>query len=89
MRVSTMEFTVLENLVVVTVVTDEGLEGHGYAQKGRSVAEALASVVRPQVLGEDPFDRIDAEGNVHVPEAPGLGVELDWDVLDKHTVGKL
>jgi len=26
---------------------------------------------------------------VHPPEKPGLGVELDWDVLDDHTVCKL
>jgi len=55
MRVSAMELTVLQHLVVVTLKTDEGIEGHGFAQKGRSVAEALAEVVRPQVVGEDPF----------------------------------
>ena len=50
MRVSGVELTVLENLVVVTIKTDEGLEGHGFAQKGRSVAQALADIVRPEVL---------------------------------------
>ena len=30
--------------------------------------------------------RIDAEGWVHVPQGPGLGVELDWDVIENHTV---
>ena len=56
MRVSFMELTVLEHLVVVTVKTDEGLEGHGFAQKGRAVAEALAAIVRPQIVGQDPFE---------------------------------
>lgn len=56
MRVSELKLTVLPHLVVVTLSTDEGLEGHGFAQKGRSVAEAIAEVVRPQVVGEDPFD---------------------------------
>ena len=56
MRVSAVELTVLENLVVVTIKTDDGLEGHGFAQKGRSVAQALADIVRPQVLGCDPFE---------------------------------
>ena len=32
---------------------------------------------------------LDADGYVHPPEKPGLGVELDWDVLDNHTVSKL
>jgi len=60
MKISSMDLTVLEHLVVVTLKTDDGLAGHGYAQKGRSVAEALAEVVRPQVIGEDPrhYERI-------------------------------
>jgi L-alanine-DL-glutamate epimerase-like enolase superfamily enzyme len=24
---------------------------------------------------------------VHLPTGPGLGVELDWDWIDDHTVG--
>jgi L-alanine-DL-glutamate epimerase-like enolase superfamily enzyme len=56
MRISDMKLTVLDHLVVVTVNTDEGVSGHGFAQKGRSVAEAIAEIVRPQVIGEDPFD---------------------------------
>ena len=36
MRISEMGLAILEHLVVVTVRTDEGLEGHGFAQKGRS-----------------------------------------------------
>jgi L-alanine-DL-glutamate epimerase-like enolase superfamily enzyme len=56
MRVSAVELTVLETLVVVTIKTDDGLEGHGFAQKGRSVAQSLADIVRPQVLGRDPFE---------------------------------
>lgn len=56
MRVSEVTLAVLPSLVVVTVTTDEGLKGYGFAQKGRSVAEAIGEVVRPQVIGEDPFD---------------------------------
>lgn len=29
---------------------------------------------------------IDAAGMIHVPESPGLGVELDWDVIDRTCV---
>lgn len=32
-----------------------------------------------------PLD-IDAEGYVHLPPGPGLGVELDWDWIKDHTV---
>ncbi len=30
---------------------------------------------------------IDAEGFVHVPEGPGLGVDLDEDIIEKYRVG--
>ncbi len=29
---------------------------------------------------------IDANGLLHLPDGPGLGVELDWDWIDAHTV---
>jgi L-alanine-DL-glutamate epimerase-like enolase superfamily enzyme len=29
---------------------------------------------------------IDQEGYVHLPSKPGLGVELDWDEIDRRTV---
>jgi L-alanine-DL-glutamate epimerase-like enolase superfamily enzyme len=32
---------------------------------------------------------IDARGFAHPPRVPGLGVELDWDFIDKCTVMKL
>jgi L-alanine-DL-glutamate epimerase-like enolase superfamily enzyme len=37
-------------------------------------------------LGE--YVGIDAEGFVHLPRRPGLGVELDWDFINSHTVFK-
>ena len=32
--------------------------------------------------------KLDDEGCVHAPTGPGLGVELDWDVIDNHTIGQ-
>jgi L-alanine-DL-glutamate epimerase-like enolase superfamily enzyme len=29
----------------------------------------------------------DEDGYVHLPTGPGLGVELDWDWIDEHTIG--
>ena len=29
--------------------------------------------------------QIDAQGYVHAPTGPGLGVEIDWDLIDNHT----
>lgn len=37
-------------------------------------------------LKGNPLDP-DAAGYVHLPMGPGLGVELDWDWIDDHTVG--
>lgn len=37
----------------------------------------------------DALDAIDADGCVPVPQGPGLGVELDWDYIHAHTVGRL
>jgi L-alanine-DL-glutamate epimerase-like enolase superfamily enzyme len=33
--------------------------------------------------------RIDAEGFVHVPEGPGLGAEIDFDLLDNNLICKI
>jgi L-alanine-DL-glutamate epimerase-like enolase superfamily enzyme len=33
--------------------------------------------------------RIDAEGYISPPEGPGLGVELNWDELNRHLVCRL
>jgi len=33
--------------------------------------------------------RIDAEGWVHAPQGPGLGADLDWDVLDNNTIAEV
>jgi L-alanine-DL-glutamate epimerase-like enolase superfamily enzyme len=34
---------------------------------------------------EDGLNAIDEDGCVEVPQGPGLGVELDWDYIEKHT----
>ena len=28
--------------------------------------------------------QLDKEGFVHIPDAPGIGVELNWDILNKY-----
>ena len=32
---------------------------------------------------------MDAEGQVHVPRRPGLGVDVDWALLERHALQKL
>ena len=32
---------------------------------------------------------VDAEGYLHLPDAPGLGVDLDWDWIEDHTADML
>jgi L-alanine-DL-glutamate epimerase-like enolase superfamily enzyme len=35
----------------------------------------------------DSLDAIDAQGCVHAPDGPGLGVTLDWDYVKSHQTG--
>lgn len=38
-----------------------------------------------EIAGKDRFT-IDQDGYVHLPAKPGLGVELDWDEVDRRTI---
>jgi L-alanine-DL-glutamate epimerase-like enolase superfamily enzyme len=29
-------------------------------------------------------DLMDADGNIHAPEGPGLGIDIDWDLVDRN-----
>jgi L-alanine-DL-glutamate epimerase-like enolase superfamily enzyme len=37
----------------------------------------------------DDLDSVDRDGNVSVPQGPGLGVEIDWAWVRKHETGKV
>jgi L-alanine-DL-glutamate epimerase-like enolase superfamily enzyme len=30
----------------------------------------------------EPIDRVDAKGNVRLPQRPGLGMDLNWDFIN-------
>ena len=50
----------VSEIVVVTVKTDAGIDGHGFGwgvKGGARVAHAIAEVYRPELVGEDPLDR--------------------------------
>jgi L-alanine-DL-glutamate epimerase-like enolase superfamily enzyme len=49
----------------------------------------VASVDEGETWGLKREFRLDAEGCLAAPTGPGLGVDLDWDVLDRHTVLRL
>jgi L-alanine-DL-glutamate epimerase-like enolase superfamily enzyme len=47
-------------------------------------------IIQPPVYKDgyhDGLDVIDKNGCVQVPQGPGLGVEYDWDFIDKHSKG--
>ena len=54
--------------------------------------------IHPSIINSDPpvykdakvtgLDCIDANGMVAIPGGPGLGVEFDWDYIDKHSTGR-
>ena len=50
--------------------------------------EMLVPEDRFQFPMKDSYN-IDEQGNIHVPEGPGLGVDLDWDLIDKSCVNYL
>ena len=29
-------------------------------------------------------DAIDSEGNIHLPQTPGLGLDINWDYINSH-----
>lgn len=50
------------------------------------VHRRCAGTFAPTYLNyRDGLDAIDDKGCVYAPEGPGLGVELDWDYIRKHT----
>lgn len=57
------------------------------AAKNGGYAEIIHPIYRFGLKGT-PLE-IDAQGWLHAPRSPGLGVELDWDWLDNHTVDKI
>jgi L-alanine-DL-glutamate epimerase-like enolase superfamily enzyme len=54
------DFAPKSEIVVVTIKTDGGIDGHGFGwgvKGGARLAHAIAEVYRPELLGEDPLDR--------------------------------
>ncbi len=41
----------------------------------------------PQVFLNTPCDPLDSEGNVLLPQGPGLGFDFNWDYIDDNRVG--
>jgi len=57
----------------------------GYANEGPGPAsQSLTDHVTKEVVTYDDVSAFD--GHVPVPEEPGLGVELDWDAIDRYTI---
>ena len=71
---------------VLVIATDEGIEGH-----------CTLSYPGPGPAGHHELDhldyglvesfRIDGDGLLHVPDRPGLGVDIDWDLIDSAPAG--
>lgn len=57
------------------------------AARNGGYAEVIHPIYRFGLKGR-PLD-IDAAGWLHAPKGPGLGVELDWDWIENHTVERM
>ena len=48
------------DIVLIRVLTDEGIEGNAFGwgvRSGEVTAKIVADVLKPAMVGEDPFDR--------------------------------
>ena len=80
------------DIVIATVVTDDGLEGYGWAHGTKIVIETLESL-RPRILGEDPFNVEKIWDKMYLPKVYGRkGFETRaisavdialWDIIGK------
>jgi L-alanine-DL-glutamate epimerase-like enolase superfamily enzyme len=61
--------------VLVQVDTDDGITGYG---------KAIARALRDIFVGGCPEPH---QGVIDVPSGPGLGLELDLDLVERYTVG--
>ena len=80
------------DIVIATVVTDEGIEGHGWAHGTKLVIDTLESL-RARILGEDPFNVERLWDKMYLPKVYGRkGFETRaisavdiafWDIMGK------
>ena len=63
--------------------------------RGAAGVEFTGAVARIEHRGRLVFERAygatraDAEGYAHPPESPGIGVDWDWDFIEKCTTKKV
>ncbi len=75
--------------------------GHAHAALADAATTAVAVQVEREYfelfVPEDTFqlpmkqslrDMMDADGNIHVPEGPGLGIDIDWDLVEDSCTSK-
>lgn len=85
-----------QEIVLVTVVTDEGLEGYAMARTyggttGRVISESIVTTLKPRVVGRDPLNRErvwqemwQLEHGVHAPIFAISAVDVAlWDLAGK------
>lgn len=89
-------FGAMQEATLVTIRTDEGLEGYGSARaqggtSGRVIAESVLASAKPRVLGQDPFLRemlwqrlwaLDHGGYLPIFASSAIDVAL-WDLCGK------
>jgi len=80
------------DIVIATVVTDEGINGHGWAHGGKLVIDTMESL-KARILGEDPFNVERLWDKMYLPKVYGRkGFETRaisavdiafWDIIGK------
>ena len=59
--------------------------------RGSSNADFIEKLVpeKEYNYGFQPYLNLDADGLIHVPQAPDLGIEIDWDYVRAQTTGEM
>ena len=65
------------------VLAAMGIPGEYYE---RGLLHPFVDYEKPAPYLREIIDPLDADGNVHVPEKPGLGLEIDFDYIKAHAI---
>ena len=80
----------VEETAVLKEVLRAAREAAAAEAKMRAVLRLLRRIGEPLIVFteyRDTLDAVDRDGCVPVPQGHGLGVEIDWDWVEKHRTG--
>lgn len=74
-----------QDSLVVVIHTEGGVSGVGECDANPWMAKACIEAPGTHTMGHEELV-LSADGTIPLPAKPGLGVEVDWDVVKRYTV---